>query len=120
MLNKMIILDNITFTYPQKKIFVNTNLEVKEGEFVFLVGESGIGKTTLLKLIYFDLFPEKGIVKLNNFSSKTIHRTYIPRWRREIGIVFQDFKIFYDRNVFENLAVPLFISGAKGDNVKKT
>jgi cell division transport system ATP-binding protein len=115
----MIVIDNITFTYPLKKIFVDTNLEVNEGEFLFVVGESGIGKTTLLKLIYFDLFPEKGSVKIGKFSSKNIDKTEIPKLRQEVGIVFQDFKIFYDRNVFENLAVPLYITGSRGDEIRK-
>jgi cell division transport system ATP-binding protein len=115
----MIILDKITFSYPDKEIFENASLEVNEGEFLFIVGESGIGKTTLLKLIYFDLFPEKGIVKFGNYSSKTIDKTDIPALRRDIGIVFQDFKIFYDRNVFENLAIPLYILNNKSDEIKK-
>ncbi len=115
----MIILDKIAFSYPDKEIFENASLEVNEGEFLFIVGESGIGKTTLLKLIYFDLFPEKGIVKFGNYSSKTIDKTDIPALRRDIGIVFQDFKIFYDRNVFENLAIPLYILNNKSDEIKK-
>ena len=115
----MIVLDKIAFSYPDKEIFENANLEVNEGEFLFVVGESGIGKTTLLKLIYFDLFPDKGIVKFGNYNSKTIDKTDIPVLRREIGIVFQDFKIFYDRNVFENLAIPLYILNFKSDEIKK-
>lgn len=115
----MIVLDKIAFSYPDKEIFENANLEVNEGEFLFVVGESGIGKTTLLKLIYFDLFPDKGIVKFGIYNSKTIDKTDIPVLRREIGIVFQDFKIFYDRNVFENLAIPLYILNFKSDEIKK-
>ncbi len=115
----MIVLDKIAFSYPDKEIFENANLEVNEGEFLFVVGESGIGKTTLLKLIYFDLFPDKGIVKFGKYNSKTIDKTDIPVLRREIGIVFQDFKIFYDRNVFENLAIPLYILNFKSDEIKK-
>ena len=115
----MILLDYISFSYPNKEIFLNAQLEINSGDFVFVVGESGIGKTTFLRLIYFDLFPKSGIVKFNNYNSKSIDNSDIPNLRREMGIVFQDFKIFYDRNVFENLALPLYILGTKKDDVKK-
>jgi|WetSurMetagenome_2_1015567.scaffolds.fasta_scaffold08711_3 cell division transport system ATP-binding protein len=115
----MIILENISFSYPNKEIFQNSNLDVNSGEFLFVVGESGIGKTTLLRLIYFDLFPKTGTVKFENYNSKTLDKTDIPVLRREIGIVFQDFKLFFDRNVYENLAVPLYLSGDKSEDIKK-
>ena len=115
----MINLNNISFAYNKKKIFVNTNIVINEGEFVFIVGESGIGKTTLLKLIYFDLKPQKGIVKSLKYNSDLIDNSEIPELRKEIGIVFQDFKLLNDRNVYDNIALPLFIAGEKGDIIKK-
>jgi len=115
----MILLNNVSFNYSNKKIFESANLEVNTGEFVFVVGESGIGKTTLLRLMYFDLFPSSGYVKFENYNSGNIDKTDIPKLRREFGIVFQDFKIFYDRNVFENVAIPLYIMGTKSEDIKK-
>jgi len=115
----MITIDNVTFSYPNKEIFQNAGLDVNPGEFVFVVGESGIGKTTMLRLAYFDLIPGSGTVKFNNYSSRTFDKTDIPKLRREIGIVFQDFKIFYDRNVHENLALPLYVADNKKADIKK-
>lgn len=119
MYNTILELKNVDFSYNSKKIFEKTNLEIKEGEFAFLVGESGIGKTTLMKLIYFDLFPVAGTVKFDRFESNTLDRTDIPVVRRKIGIVFQDFKLLNDRNVFENIALPLYIAGEKGETVRR-
>ena len=119
MYNTILELKNVDFSYNSKMIFEKTNLEMKEGEFAFLVGESGIGKTTLLKLFYFDLFPVSGTVKFDKFDSDTLDRTDIPLIRRKIGIVFQDFKLLNDRNVFENIALPLYIAGEKGEAVRR-
>ena len=115
----MISLDNITFNYNSKKIFSEAGLEIEKGDFLFIVGESGIGKTTLLKLIYFDLFPSKGTIKFDKYDSYTIDKSDIPLLRRKIGIVFQDFKLFNDRNIFENIALPLYISGENKEKVRK-
>ncbi|HWQ81997.1 MAG TPA: ATP-binding cassette domain-containing protein [Ignavibacteria bacterium] len=115
----MISFANVTFGYQNKEIFENTSLEVKKGEFVFLVGESGIGKTTLLKLIHFELSPKTGNVTFENYNSGTIDRTEIPMLRRKMGFVFQDFKLLNDRNIFENIAVPLYITGEKKEIIKK-
>ncbi len=115
----MISFNKISFSYQNKEIFENTSLDVKKGEFVFLVGESGIGKTTLLKLIHFELTPKTGNVTFDNYNSGTIDRTEIPLLRRKMGFVFQDFKLLNDRNIFENIAVPLYITGEKKETIKK-
>jgi cell division transport system ATP-binding protein len=119
MYNTIFQLKDVDFNYNSKIIFEKTNLEIKEGEFIFLVGESGVGKTTLLKLIYFDLFPVNGTVKFDRFDSVTLDKTDIPLVRQKIGIVFQDFKLLNDRNVFENIALPLYILGEKSEAVRR-
>lgn len=116
----MLIIDDITFSYNNSKdIFDGANLEVSKGEFVFIVGESGIGKTTLLKLIYSELIPRRGAVLFDEFDTRKIDINDLPLLRRKIGIIFQDYKLFPDRNVFDNISAPLYISGVKKDLIKK-
>lgn len=115
----MVRFDKVNFSYANKNIFQDITIEINKGEFVFIVGESGIGKTTFLKLIYFDLKPVDGTVKFDDFNSQDIDFSEIPALRRKIGIVFQDFKLLNDRNVQENIALPLYIRGEKKESVKK-
>ncbi len=119
MYNTILQFKNVKFNYHSKAIFDDANIEINEGEFVFLVGESGIGKTTMLKLIYFELFPEKGEIILDKYKSTEIDKTDIPELRQKLGIVFQDFKLLNDRNVFENIALPLYIAGEKKETIKR-
>ncbi|MBN8569202.1 MAG: ATP-binding cassette domain-containing protein [Ignavibacteria bacterium] len=115
----MIEFQNVSYSYPNKQVFDNIELKINAGEFVFLVGESGIGKSTLLKLIYLDLFPTRGNMVIDNYNSSRIEKKEIPFLRRKLGVVFQDFKILHDRNVFENAAMPLYIEGLKKEYIKK-
>lgn len=115
----MIEFQNVTYSYPNKQVFDNIELKINAGEFVFLVGESGIGKSTLLKLIYLELFPTRGNMVIDNYNSSRIEKKEIPFLRRKLGVVFQDFKILHDRNVFENAAMPLYIEGLKKEYIKK-
>ncbi len=115
----MIRINNLRFSYDTKEIFDDLNVEIRKDDFTFLVGESGIGKSTLLKLLYFELLPKSGYVKFEEFDSATLDKKEIPLIRRRIGIVFQDFKLLNDRNVFENIATPLYITSNKKEAVKK-
>lgn len=115
----MIEFQNVSYSYPNKQVFDNIDLKINSGEFVFLVGESGIGKSTLLKLIYLELFPTRGNMVVDNYNSSRIEKKEIPFLRRKLGVVFQDFKILHDRNVFENAAMPLYIEGMKKEYIKK-
>lgn len=119
MYNLLIQFKNVNFKYEHKTIFKNTNVDIKEGEFLFLVGESGIGKTTFLKMLYYDILPDSGNVIYDKFDSATLDKTDIPNVRQKTGIVFQDFKLLNDRNVFENIALPLNIVGEKSDIIKR-
>lgn len=95
------------------------NLTVQNGEFVFLVGPSGAGKSTVLKLIYMDVMPTDGQVVVDHYNSVSIRKRNIPYLRRKIGVIFQDFKLLNDRNVFENVALALKVTGAKRGDIKR-
>ena len=80
------------------------SLNIEEGEFVFIVGNSGSGKSTLIKLLLKELEPTKGVITINNRNLNAIRRKQIPKYRRNVGVVFQDFRLLKDRNVYENVA----------------
>ena len=91
----------------------DVTFEIGSDEFVFLIGPTGSGKTTLMRLVYMDLFPDKGIVTACGFDSKSIKKRKIPLLRRKIGMIFQDYNLLTDRNVLENVALPLHMEGIK-------
>ncbi len=97
----------------------DVNLFIDKGEFVFLTGASGAGKTTLLKHIYMEELPTTGQVFVCGYESKYIHRRDIPALRRKLGIVFQDFRLLYDRNVFDNVAFAIRVTGTRERLVKR-
>lgn len=115
----MLSLQNINFHYANQPLFENVNLELGAGEFAFLIGKSGSGKTTLLKMIYMNVQPQSGTVTVGNFNSKTIKKSELPLLRRKIGVVFQDFKLLSDRNVFENLSFILEVTATPKKEIKK-
>jgi len=115
----MLSLQNINFHYANQPLFENVNLELGSGEFAFLIGKSGSGKTTLLQMIYMNVQPQSGTVTVGNFNSKTIKKSELPLLRRKIGVVFQDFKLLSDRNVFENLSFILEVTATPKKEIKK-
>lgn len=115
----MINFNNISYAYPSKELFTDVSFQIEKGEFVFLIGESGTGKTTLLRMINMELFPQTGELVVYGFNSQNIKKPEIPVLRRKIGFVFQDYKLLDDRDVFENVALPLYLSGMKPDMIKK-
>jgi cell division transport system ATP-binding protein len=90
----------------------NVSFSLSKGEFVFLTGPSGAGKSTLLKLIYMGLRPTEGEVRVSGFSSSRIHGREIPKLRRRLGIIFQDFRLLKNRTARENVAFALEVTGA--------
>lgn len=91
----------------------NATLTIEKSEFVFLTGHSGAGKSTLLKLVAAIELPSTGAVVINGQNTKHLRRAAIPFLRRNIGLIFQDHKLLYDRSVFENVALPLHIQGVR-------
>lgn len=107
-------------TFPNKiHALWDINIHIKKGEFVFLVGPTGAGKTTFLKLIYRGILPTKGQVIVDGVNLSRLKPSLVPYLRREIGIVFQDFKLLYDRNVFENVAFSLQVVGSKSSIIRQ-
>ncbi len=104
----MIDLDRVSKAYAKGQPAVNEiSLHVDKGEFVFVVGDSGSGKSTLIKLLLKELEPTSGIITVNGHVLNTMKRRKIPKYRRGIGVVFQDFRLLPDRNVYENVAFAL-------------
>lgn len=101
----MIILDNVSKAYsPDVTALNKVSLHIEKGEFVFIVGPSGSGKTTLFKLLLKELEPSTGTIYINGKNIGALKRRKVPKLRRGIGVVFQDFRLLKDRNVYENIA----------------
>jgi cell division transport system ATP-binding protein len=115
----MIKLKNVSMVYPGgNRALDNINFEIKKGEFVFVVGSSGSGKSTLIKLLLKELSPTEGTVTvLNNDLSKVTHKG-IPFIRRQIGTVFQDFRLLQERTVYENIAFAMQVVEAPSKDIK--
>ena len=107
----MINLDNVSYTFKKGGGVANVNVDINDGEFVFMIGPTGSGKTTLLRLIYMDILPQVGNVVVNKFTSTGMKSKQLPKLRRKIGMVFQDYKLLNDRNLFDNVALPLHVMG---------
>lgn len=115
----LVQLEDVRVSYDHHTILSGVNFTIQPGEFVYLVGESGAGKSSLLRLLYMDLFPTYGEVIVGEYSSKSITNKSIPFLRRKLGIVFQDFKLLEDRNVYDNVAFSLHVAGAKSSEIRK-
>ena len=115
----MIQFFNVDLQYGDRRILHHITFHINKGEFVYIIGPTGVGKSSILKLIYFDEFPDSGTVIVNQYSSAKIKLREIPFIRRKLGIVFQDFKLLLDRNVFENVAFALRVTGAPSSIIKK-
>ena len=101
----MIKLEHVSKSYSAGIPALNDiSLNIEEGEFVFIVGNCGSGKSTLIKLLLKELEPTKGVITINNRNLNAIRRKQIPKYRRNVGVVFQDFRLLKDRNVYENVA----------------
>ena len=108
----MIRIEDVTKRYPGgHDALKNLSLHVDKGEMAFVTGHSGAGKSTLLRLIALIDRPTNGQVIVDGQNTRRISRRRIPRYRRQIGMVFQDHKLLYDRPVFDNVALPLVIAG---------
>jgi cell division transport system ATP-binding protein len=116
----MIKLENVTKTFKTgESALIDINLEVTDGEFVFLVGPSGSGKTTLFRLLIRELLPTHGTIHINDLNINRLAKRNVPHLRRKIGVVFQDIKMLMDRTIYENIMLPLVIAGIEKKRADK-
>lgn len=116
----MIEFENVSKVYPNgTQALKDVNLQVKDGEFVFIVGSSGAGKSTFLKLITCEEKPSSGTIKVGNQDLTQLHRGDVPFLRRMMGMVFQDFRLINRMTVYENVAFAMHVVGASGREIRK-
>lgn len=117
----MITFNQVTMKYENTNhtALDNVNFHISEGEFVFLVGPSGAGKSTIIKLLIRDELPTSGEIKFAGYDVNKLKKKGLPQLRREIGVVFQDFKLLAGKTVFENVAFALEVAGKGNEEVRK-
>lgn len=117
-INPIIRFENVTKSFPHNPtVLEDLSFVVMPGEFISLVGTSGAGKSTLLKLIYAEEIPTTGEIYFNERPTTKINRKHLPYYRRNIGTVFQDFKLLPQRTAFENVAYALEVDGVSSDEI---
>ena len=116
----MISLRGVSLVYPNGvRALDNVDLEIEKGAFVFLVGHSGTGKSSLLRVMYREMRPTHGQVIVDGIRVDRLRRSRIPALRRHLGVVFQDFKLLSDKTVWENVAFAMQVTGAKTRDVMR-
>ena len=117
----MVKLKDVKMTYPgsDKEVLRDINLTIEDGEFVFLVGPSGSGKTTIIKLLTGEVEATGGKLEVNGFDLRHMKQRQLPKLRRTLGIIFQDFRLIEDMTVYENVAFAMRVIGASGKEIKK-
>ncbi len=116
----MIILEDVNKSFSMgSPALNNVSLHIEKGEFVFIVGDSGSGKSTLIKLLLRELTPTSGKIIVNHTDVVKLKHRKIPKYRRGIGVVFQDFRLLKDRNVYENVAFAQRVISVPGREIRK-
>ena len=111
MSESIVQLKNVSLNYDHRSILIDANFKLEQQEFVYLIGPTGVGKSSFLKLLYRDVVAQSGDVVVNGYQLKKLKLKKIPELRRSMGIVFQDFQLLTDRTIFENVAFSLHVTG---------
>jgi cell division transport system ATP-binding protein len=112
---------SVSFQLPngrERTVLEDVTFHLNRSEMAYLVGPTGSGKSTILRLLYMDLFPDQGVAQIGDYRSDLIDEDDIPYLRRSIGVVFQDFQLLPDRSAYENVAFALYATGEKQSQVK--
>ena len=117
----MVHMKNVRKVYESSKTLAldGIDLTIEDGEFVFLVGPSGSGKTTIMKLITGEIRPTSGEIIVNDFDMRRIKRRKLPKMRRTLGVIFQDYRLIENMNVYDNVAFAMRVVGASNKEIKK-
>lgn len=116
----MIQFDNVSKSYDDGNLaIINLHLEIEDGEFVFVVGDSGSGKSTFLRMLLREQHPTKGTISVDGQRLDSLRQRQLPYYRRKIGIVFQDFRLLPDRNVYENVALAQRVIATPRKNIRE-
>ena len=115
----LVSLRKVGFRYRDWPALEDVSLELEEGEFLVVSGPSGAGKTTLLRLLWMDVRPDVGSLEVAGYRADSITSRELPRLRRRLGIVFQDFRLLPDRTVFDNVAIPLQVAGTSPRMIRR-
>ena len=117
----MIEISKLTKTYEKSsKALKSISLTIDDGEFVFITGRSGSGKSTLMKILLKEVEPTSGRVVVNDMDLGRMPRRYVPKYRRTLGVVFQDFRLLKDRTVYENVAFAQRVIGAPSRTIRES
>ena len=118
--DEVIVMENVSKSYQAGiPALSNVSLRIKKGEFVFVVGDSGSGKSTFIKLLLREIIPTEGNLYVLDYNLNKIRHRKIPKFRRNLGVVFQDFRLLKDRNVYENVAFAQRIIQVPGSQIRK-
>nr|WP_137676669.1 cell division ATP-binding protein FtsE [Parerythrobacter lutipelagi] len=118
--NEVVAFDNVGLRYgPDREVLSNISFTLFPGSFYFLTGASGAGKTSLLKLLYLAQRPSRGAIRMFGTDVITLARKKLPAYRRRIGVVFQDFRLIPHLSAFDNVALPLRVSGVREEDLRK-
>ena len=116
----MIEISNVCKTYETgNKALRNVSITIGDGEFVFIMGRSGSGKSTLMKLLLKEVEPTSGKIVVNDMNLGKMPRRYVPKYRRRLGVVFQDFRLLKDKTVYENVAFAQRVIGESGRTIRE-
>lgn len=115
----MIKLEKVTKKYGTgSHALSDINISIDKGEFVFLIGPTGSGKTTIFRLLIREMLPTEGNIVIDDFDIVNLSNKHLPHLRKKVGVVFQDLKLLPDRTIYENVALPLEVIGVKPDDAK--
>ncbi|MBA4252054.1 MAG: cell division ATP-binding protein FtsE [Chlorobiaceae bacterium] len=115
----MLTFNNVSFGYDNKYLLREVDFSLKQGEFAFIIGKSGSGKSSLLQMIYLKNKPTDGYIEFDKFDTMTLKTKNLPELRKKIGIIFQEFRLLSDRTIFDNLAFILESTSTNKKEIKK-